>query len=180
MQSSRRQGRTLTIMLAAMAAIAIFAVSCSDDDDDPASTPAATTPGATQPAAQPTEAQAVTPEAPQPGAGGITTIVTSDAGALGTILTTTDGYTLYTFDNDVPGSGASACDAACAANWPPLPVDNPTASSDVPGELGTITRDDGSPQVTYNGEPLYLFAGDASPGDTNGDGVGGVWHVVAP
>lgn len=177
MKPSIRKVRALTILLAAVTALSILAVACGDDDDDD---DAASTPAATQPAAQATEPQGITPQAPQPGAGGVTTIVARDAGALGTILTTTDGYTLYTFDNDVAGSGASACDASCAANWPPLPVDNPTASSDVTGDLDTITRDDGSPQVTYNGEPLYLFAGDASPGDTNGDGVGGVWHVVAP
>jgi predicted lipoprotein with Yx(FWY)xxD motif len=48
---------------------------------------------------------------------------------------------------------------------------------------GTITRDDGSLQVTYNGWPLYLFAGDAAPGDTNGQGIdefGGLWFLVSP
>jgi predicted lipoprotein with Yx(FWY)xxD motif len=46
--------------------------------------------------------------------------------------------------------------------------------------LGTITRDDGSTQVTYNGWPLYYFHEDAAPGDTNGQGVGGVWFLVSP
>ena len=46
--------------------------------------------------------------------------------------------------------------------------------------LGTITRDDGSTQVTYNGWPLYYFQDDAAPGDTNGQGLGGVWFLVSP
>jgi predicted lipoprotein with Yx(FWY)xxD motif len=48
----------------------------------------------------------------------------------------------------------------------------------VTGQLGTLTRDDGSKQVTYDGKPLYMYSSDASPGDTNGDGFGGLWHVV--
>ena len=46
--------------------------------------------------------------------------------------------------------------------------------------LGTITRDDGSTQVTYNGWPLYYFHEDAAAGDTNGQGLGGVWFLVSP
>ena len=46
--------------------------------------------------------------------------------------------------------------------------------------LGTITRDDGSTQVTYNGWPLYYFQDDAAPGDTNGQGLDGVWFLVSP
>jgi predicted lipoprotein with Yx(FWY)xxD motif len=46
--------------------------------------------------------------------------------------------------------------------------------------LGTITRDDGSTQVTYNGWPLYYFHEDVAAGDTNGQGVEGVWFLVSP
>jgi predicted lipoprotein with Yx(FWY)xxD motif len=174
--------RLALLMLAVVAALSIFAVACGDDDDDDdgdggASTPAATEPApeATEPSDEPTQGA----EPTEPAAGGSATIIAREAGELGTILTTSDGFTLYTFDNDTPGSGASACDAACAANWPPFPVADPTASG-ADGELGSITRDDGSPQSTYNGMPLYMFSGDASPGDTNGDGVAGVWHVAKP
>ena len=45
--------------------------------------------------------------------------------------------------------------------------------------LATIERDDGSKQVTYNGWPLYYFANDRQPGNTNGQGVGNVWWVVS-
>ncbi len=44
--------------------------------------------------------------------------------------------------------------------------------------LGTIVRDDGAKQVTYNGKPLYNFASDTSSGDAGGQDRGGVWFVV--
>ena len=48
----------------------------------------------------------------------------------------------------------------------------------VSGTLGTTTRDDGSKQVTHNGQPLYYYASDAAAGDAKGDGVGGVWSIA--
>ena len=41
-----------------------------------------------------------------------------------------------------------------------------------------MTRKDGAEQWAFKGMPLYYWAGDSKPGDTNGDGVGGVWHVL--
>lgn len=177
---SIRTTTLVMLLLTAITALSMFGAACGDDDDDDGDGDAST-PVATRPAAEVTESAGETPGATEPASGGFTTIVTKEPGAAsGVILTTYDGYTLYTFDNDVAGSGASACGASCTGAWPPLSVPNPTASSEATGELGTITRDDGSPQVTYDGKPLYLYSGDASPGDTNGDGVGGVWHVATP
>jgi len=57
----------------------------------------------------------------------------------------------------------------------------PTAGAGITGTLGTITRsDNGALQVTYNNRPLYHFASDTGPGDTSGQGVGGVWFVAKP
>jgi predicted lipoprotein with Yx(FWY)xxD motif len=171
--------RTGASLLAATALVLSIAA-CGDDDDDDGGT---ADPTATTAAADPTEeseASPTTEAASTPASGGVATIVTADAGELGTILTTLDGYTLYTFDNDVAGSGTSACEGGCAAAWPPLPVaGEPTGGEGVTGELGTITRGDGSTQVTYEGKPLYLFANDASPGDTNGAAVPN-WAVAVP
>lgn len=102
--------------------------------------------------------------------------------AAGSALAGEDGKTLYVFDNDTT-PGTSACTGDCATNWPPFTVDEgeqATAGEGVAGEIGTITRDDGSTQVTYNDKPLYYFSGDSAAGDSNGDGVGGIWHIAAP
>jgi predicted lipoprotein with Yx(FWY)xxD motif len=90
--------------------------------------------------------------------------------------------TLYVTSNDT--ANTSNCTGTCATNWPPLTVTSgttPTAGMDVPGTLGTITRSDGSTQVTYNGMPLYYYKGDQKPGDTTGNGLlSGAWSVAKP
>ena len=86
------------------------------------------------------------------------------------------GFTLYVFDNDIAAPGTSTCNDGCAINWPPLLVSDGAASG--VSNLGTIARNDGTEQATYNGRPLYFFIGDAAAGDTNGDGAGGAWHTV--
>ena len=85
------------------------------------------------------------------------------------------GFALYVFDNDI-GSPGSTCNGGCATTWPPLLVVDGIASG--VAELSTIQRDDGSVQAAYQGRPLYFYAGDANPGDTNGQGLGGVWWIV--
>ena len=41
-----------------------------------------------------------------------------------------------------------------------------------------ISRPGGAAQVTINGYPIYLYVGDKAPGQTAGNGVGGVWHII--
>jgi len=99
----------------------------------------------------------------------------------GTLLVATSNQmTLYTFDNDVAGSGVSACTGTCLVNWPALTIaagDTPTGGAGVTGTLGTITRtDNGARQVTYNGLPLYFFIGDTAPGNTAGIYPG--WRAI--
>jgi len=97
----------------------------------------------------------------------------------GEIVVDAEGRTLYLFDPDE--GGKSTCYDDCEASWPPLLVDGSPSGDGVDASLlGTTERKDGSTQVTLDGWPLYYFAGDAAPGDTNGQGVGEVWHVVAP
>ncbi|MGB5326151.1 MAG: discoidin domain-containing protein, partial [Pseudomonadales bacterium] len=87
------------------------------------------------------------------------------------------GLTLYIFDNDPPPPAATSnCNGGCATSWPPLLVSDGIASG-VAG-LGTIVRSDSTVQATHNGRPLYYYIGDTASGQTNGDGVGGVWHTV--
>jgi predicted lipoprotein with Yx(FWY)xxD motif len=102
------------------------------------------------------------------------TIVETSAGET---LAGEGGLTLYTNADEADGS--IACTDACVANWPPLeaPVDAGDANADL---LGTVTRPDGIEQVTYNGFPLYYFAGDSAEGDIAGQGLGGVWFIANP
>ena len=89
------------------------------------------------------------------------------------------GRTLYRYDKDMAGSGSSACNGACAVAWPPaLVTGQPSAGSGVAGTLSVITRADGTQQVALDGHPLYRYSGDQNPGDTTGDGFGGIWHIV--
>jgi predicted lipoprotein with Yx(FWY)xxD motif len=91
------------------------------------------------------------------------------------------GMTAYYFDKDVKDSGASACAGDCAALWPAITADTAAPSvSGVTGEVGTIPTADGGFQVTVDGRPIYTYAKDAAPGDVTGQGVGGVWWVIAP
>jgi predicted lipoprotein with Yx(FWY)xxD motif len=101
---------------------------------------------------------------------------------LGSILTDGHGRTLYLFEADK--GTASACYSACASVWPPLTTAHkPTAGKHVvAGKLGTTKRRDGKTEVTYNGHPLYYYAGDRKPGDITGQGVnqfGAKWYVLA-
>lgn len=91
------------------------------------------------------------------------------------VMVDAKGMTLYTFDKDVAGTGKSACNGQCAAVWPPLAA---PAGVRLGGDFTVLTRDDGSQQIAHKGRPLYLYLPDQKPGDTTGDGSGGVWHVV--
>src|SRR5580700_5807079 len=94
-----------------------------------------------------------------------------------TVLTNANGFTLYSFAPDTPTK--SNCNGTCAQNWPP--VAGPATASGVTGTFGTIKRSDGSVQATFDGHPLYAFAGDTAPGQAKGNGLnaaGGLWHEV--
>jgi predicted lipoprotein with Yx(FWY)xxD motif len=102
---------------------------------------------------------------------------------LGKILADGKDQTLYLFLKDK--GTTSECSGACATDWPPLTVSgSPTASSGAQQSLlGTTKRSDGKSQVTYNGHPVYRFAGDQNPGDTAGQGLtafGASWYVLSP
>jgi predicted lipoprotein with Yx(FWY)xxD motif len=88
-----------------------------------------------------------------------------------------DGRTLYTFDRDTAGSGKSACNGPCAANWPPLMVSSDAKTG---GDWTVVTRDDGGRQWAYKGKPLYTWIKDQKPGDKTGDGVNNAWRIARP
>ncbi|MBT9599047.1 MAG: hypothetical protein IV094_23955 [Vitreoscilla sp.] len=96
----------------------------------------------------------------------------------GSLLTTPQGRTLYVFDNDVAGSGRSACNGVCNGLHPPYLIE---ATAAVAEPLGVVLREDGTRQWSYKGRPLYLFYADEKTGDAFGDGVNrGTWHVARP
>ncbi len=98
---------------------------------------------------------------------------------LGVALTDADGFTLYGFTKD--SDGHPTCNDACADAWPPLLVDGDTLPEGLDAAVfSVVERDDGSHQLKAGKWPLYRFAGDDEPGQTNGQGSGDVWFVVNP
>src|ERR1700722_18458655 len=144
-----------------------------------ASTPAASTPAASTPAAPPPAAAA--PASGAAASGG--TVITTAKSSAGTFLTTGSGKAVYLWVKDT--GDMSNCNGACAGAWPPVTT---TATATASGgakasDIGTITRSDGTKQVTYDGHPLYYFAGDSGPGMATGqgsDGFGAKWWLVSP
>ncbi len=97
----------------------------------------------------------------------------------GDILVAPNGMTLYIYDRDTKGASTSACTGGCIANWPPF-VAASGAMAEGDYTIVDVTDKDGKAEKmwAYKGMPLYFWKNDSKPGDTTGDGVGGVWHVV--
>ena len=139
---------------------------------------------ACQPSASPTDGSAAPSEAasapasegaaPSEAAGVTLTVVET---AAGTSLAGADGLTLYVQIEEE--GGTIVCVDDCLTNWPPLTETVDAGDADA-SLLGTIERPDGATQATYNGFPLYYFAGDSAEGDSNGEGLGGVWFIANP
>lgn len=109
-------------------------------------------------------------------------VVTTKHEKLGTVLAAgPKRLTVYLFEADK--GPHSSCSGACATAWPPV-IGTPKATGQASAaKLGTITRPDGTKQVTYNGHPLYFFVKDKDDGDTYGEAVkafGAEWYVLSP
>jgi predicted lipoprotein with Yx(FWY)xxD motif len=135
--------------------------------------PAATASPSATPTATPTPT-------PTPSAAAAPVVLAQSVGSMGTILVAAaNSHTVYTFNSDTVG--VSNCTGGCSAIWPAMSIaagQTPTGGPGVTGQLGTITRSDGSLQVTYKGLPLYFFHSDSKPGDTKGNYSG--WSLVKP
>lgn len=150
--------------------VAFLAAACSSA--------ATAAPAATQAPAASTPPAASAPAASAPAAGGV--VVNMATTSLGPVLVGPNGLTLYTKSGD--SATTSTCTGGCATAWPPLAVpagSNATGGTGVTGTFATLTRDDGTLQVTYNGLPLYGWKNDAKAGDTTGQGVNG-FSVAKP
>jgi predicted lipoprotein with Yx(FWY)xxD motif len=175
--------KTFTVFSAA-AVLAVLAGCGSSNSNTTTSSGSAST--ATQAAATTPSAygRSATNPAAGTGAAGSGVVITVKHGKPGTILAAgPHRLTVYMFEGDK--GAASSCTGACASAWPPV-----TSTGAVSGAGGasaamisTITRSDGTKQVTYNGHPLYFFTQDKDAGDAYGQGVkafGADWYVVAP
>ena len=146
---------------AGLAAVVLAVAACSSSSSSSSSSSAA---------------QSSPPAAGSSSSSGNTVLSKSIGGTA--VLTNSAGLTLYSFSPDT--ATTSKCTGSCLGVWPVVagPV---TAGSGVTGTLGTITRSDGTVQATYDGHPLYTYAGDTGPGQANGNGItnfGGTWHEV--
>jgi predicted lipoprotein with Yx(FWY)xxD motif len=137
---------------------------------------------ASSPAAAPSSASTHSQAAqPQPSSGigdtiaaGTTTMIVQKS-KLGYVLAEADGQVVYTYAHDTKG-GTPTCTGSCASIWPPVTgVPQAAAGETIPGTFGLVTRSDGTKQITYNGYPLYTYAG-AAPLSTHA--VTGLWSVV--
>ncbi len=177
-----------TGLIAVLGASALLAAGCGSSKSSSSTTAASAYPAESAKAA--TTAAATTPASTSPTGAATTatatglTVTVKHASKFGTILAAgPKKLTVYMFEGDKGAS--SSCLGACASVWPPVttngaPVVGGVAKS---ADLGTITRSDGTTQVTYKGHPLYFFARDKDSGDAYGEGVNGFgasWYVIAP
>jgi predicted lipoprotein with Yx(FWY)xxD motif len=159
----RRKTTLLILPVVAAGLAALVVAGCGGNGDNVKAAPAAS-------------AKVSTPS------GGKATVGVS-TGSLGKYLVDSQGRTLYLFEKDT--GTMSTCSGACASAWPPSTTGgHPEAGTGLKAaQLGTTARSDGGRQLTYDGHPLYRYAGDQAPGDTNGQDLtqfGGGWYVVSP
>ncbi|MGN7969820.1 hypothetical protein [uncultured Microbacterium sp.] len=131
-------------------------------------------------AANPANSSATPTDSPSATTSADAAALTTASSPLGEIITDEAGYTVYTFTRDTPNSGISNCYDDCAMTWPAVSASSTSAADGVTGEVGSITRTDGTTQLTINGWPIYRFAKDAAPGQVNGQGVKDAWYVLLP
>src|SRR6266508_3801689 len=112
---------------------------------------------------------------------GVSIMTSTNAAVSEPFLVDQDGRAIYVYAQDTQDSGTSACTGVCLTEWPPVIVtETPTAGTGADtAMLGTITRDDGTMQATYNGWPLYYNFADTAPGAITGQGMEGAWYLVS-
>lgn len=106
---------------------------------------------------------------------------TLESALIGGKLSSKPGFTLYKFAKDTQGGTTSTCNGGCATNWPPLTVASAAAlvsPAAAPKTFATITRSDGTLQVSYDGWALYFYAGDSAAGSSNGSSVAN-WSLAS-
>jgi predicted lipoprotein with Yx(FWY)xxD motif len=171
-----------TGLIAILGATALLAAGCGSSKSSSNTSAASAYP--TEGEKSTSTAAATTPAATTPASGSGVAVTVKHASKLGTILAVgSKKMTVYMFEGDK--GAASSCSGACASVWPPVTSTGAATAAGAAhtADLGTITRADGTTQVTYKGHPLYFFAKDKDSGDAYGQGVKGFgsdWYVIAP
>lgn len=100
---------------------------------------------------------------------------------LGTVVIDGLGFTLYRYEGDSADPSKATCEGACTEQWEPMLSSEPVVLEGVQeGEVGSVQRPDGKPQVTIGGWPIYRYKGDPQPGAVEGHGEGGKWFAITP
>lgn len=176
---------TLKWLLALAFAFAVLATACGSDGD--ADNSASTDETTAETAAETTTAETTAETVAETTAETVAETSADDSSAasadlatsssdLGDILVDAAGNTIYLFVPDAQGD--STCYDQCEASWPIVGELSTVGEGLDAALLGTTERTTGDIQATYNGWPLYYFANDAGPGETNGQGVNDVWYVM--
>lgn len=169
MNGSFFQRMPVPVRIGAAIGVALLAAACGSSASS-SSTPPAATAAASPPAASST-------------ATGTAMVIKTMSSSAGKFLTNSSGRAMYLWVKD--SKDQSMCTGSCASTWPPVTTTGPVTASGgvVQADLGTITRAGGVKQVTYDGHPLYYYAGDTGSGQVLGQGstgYGAYWWLVAP
>jgi predicted lipoprotein with Yx(FWY)xxD motif len=183
--------RKRAVLLAALTAVGLAALSaCGNTANTTAGQPVASggvsTVAFVTGTAQENNAPGDTGDFASPGSPSADQWVELDAGSAGQlnpVVLNGKGFLLYRFDKDTPDPSTSNCNGDCAKTWPPVTI-KPGGKVFLNGvdqaDVGVLKRQDGSLQLTVHGWALYRYSGDAQPGQTNGQGIGGTWFGVTP
>lgn len=173
--------KRISVFGAAPLLVAVALVTGCGSSSKSASTPSSSASSATPASSSASSTPAPSGAATSSSSSGAAITVSTKHSKLGTVLAGKKQLTLYLFEADK--NGQSACSGACAHVWAPVTGTAKVGGKAVSTDLGTITRSDGTKQVTYKGHPLYYFAKDKDSGDAYGEGVkafGAEWYVLAP
>ncbi|MFG1655925.1 hypothetical protein ACGFIY_05280 [Micromonospora chersina] len=177
--------RTTVIVASAMVALTACAPAGYDGANSSAAEPVAV--AAAEPTASAEPEASASPDAPADDKAPPSDVKLTDElvgkklPRMGKVVTDQDGWVLYRFDKDSADPPQSNCVDKCAQVWPPALTDgNPQLQGVSDDKVGTVTRQDGTRQITIGGWPVYRYIGDKKPGQWKGQGVGGTWFVVDP
>ncbi|WP_410812347.1 hypothetical protein [Micromonospora sp. 067-2] len=176
------QMKRTVIVASAMVALTACAPAGYDGANSSAAEPVAVAAAEPTASAEPeASASAEAPVADAPAADADLTeqLISKKVARMGNVVTDQDGWILYRFDKDTADPSASNCVDKCAQVWPPALTDGNAQLTNLSDDkVGSVTRQDGTRQLTIGGWPVYRYIGDKKPGQWKGQAVGGTWFVV--